>query len=153
MSKEPVRPPDEGVPWAADYVDELRSHGGPLCPEFIPNVLELRHLAEMWLRQVYDVDLGWFIYRQASTGRALLRDHALARLGRVADVLGTEEMGVIEARVEGEMEGSIGKKLWGLFTAEREWQWPAPRAEVEKELKRLKEARPGARRLSEPPGD
>jgi hypothetical protein len=79
--------------------------------------------------------------------------YARERLDQIGDLLGAEEMSVIEAEVERGLERQMGKERWATFTSGGESGWREQHAEIDEELHSREEPGQDPRRLPDPPGN
>jgi hypothetical protein len=117
-------------------VEAMEGPGARECPEYVPTVQELRWLAAQWLREWVAAQLEDFFCGSSRPLDFSMANLAMARLDRIAGVIGTEEINRVRVEVDREVKYRLGPKLWHIFSTYDGVVWQDRWAEIRVELGR-----------------
>jgi len=126
-------------PWGNEmftigYVEQVNGPGAEEFPEFDPTRHELIQIVKYWTEEWLDLDYFMFLYNQ--TGSDWLRKSHFAhrRVGRIAEILGDDEVKKTIDEVYTQFGKTKDKRTWDIFLNGTEEQREEIQDEIQREL-------------------
>ena len=117
------------------YVDEVSGRGAEEIHGFVPTRHELLQLVKYWEDVYLDYAMMWFFYATAGSDWLRKQSFARHRIGRIADILGDDEVNKAIDEVCSKMREQIGDRYWEIFIsgdkAQREAVWEEEQKRVD----------------------
>jgi hypothetical protein len=104
------------------YVSEVNGPDSVEMPEFVPTRYELLQLAKYWATLALDLQFDFFLYAQTGSSEYRLDAFARRRVGRIAEILGREQVDKLIDQVYAPSRSSSGAAAL-RFSAKLEESW------------------------------
>jgi hypothetical protein len=89
-------------PCIVGSVNAINGEDGKKLPEFVVTRQELKQLAGYWMQERIDHDFDWFAYQCTGSSEWRWSAYTNRRLNRLAEILGEETMGAVQAEFTGD---------------------------------------------------
>ena len=120
--------------WGCGFVDEFNGPGAEEIRDFTPTRHELIQLVKYWAE--VEIDLSYFMFVHNTTGSDWLRKRSFAghRIGRIAKIIGKDEVNKAVDEVYAKFGEKQDKRYWDIFTSGTSEQWDEIQEEVHRSL-------------------
>lgn len=97
------------------YVSEINGPDSAEMPEFVPTRYELLQLAKYWATLDLDLQFDFFLYGQSGSSEYRRSAFARRRVGRIAEILGREQVDKLIDEVYEEYGKKQDARAWAIF--------------------------------------
>lgn len=97
------------------YVEEVNGPDSVEMPEFVPTRYELLQLGKYWVTLALDLQFDFFLYAQTGSSEWRREVFAKRRVGRIAKILGREQVDKLIDQVYEEYGKKQDARAWAIF--------------------------------------